>query len=121
MEKKLNLSKHKKRYCFDLDGVLCKTKSNFYKNSTPIKSAIKLVNKLYEKGNYILIYTSRYMGRSKDNPTLAKKRGYKLTYNQLKKWNVKYNKLLMGKPSYDLLIDDKSIGFTSKWYNKIKI
>ena len=85
MEKKLNLSKHKKRYCFDLDGVLCKTKSNFYKNSTPIKSAIKLVNKLYEKGNYILIYTSRYMGRSKDNPTLAKKRGYKYITGHVRK------------------------------------
>ena len=60
------------------------------------------------------------MGRSKDNARLAKKKGYKLTYNQLKKWKVKYNKLLMGKPSYDFLVDDKAIGFNNKWYAKIK-
>ena len=66
MGKKLNLSKYKKRFCFDLDGVLCKTKKNYYQNSIPIKTAIKIVNKLYDRGNYILIYTSRYMGRSKD-------------------------------------------------------
>ena len=120
MGKKLNLSKYKKRFCFDLDGVLCKTKKNYYENSIPIKPAIKIVNKLYDRGNYILIYTSRYMGRSKDNARLAKKKGYKLTYNQLKKWKVKYNKLLMGKPSYDFLVDDKAIGFNKKWYAKIK-
>ena len=29
----------------------------------------------------------------------------------IKKWGVKYHKLIMGKPSYDLIIDDKSIFF----------
>ena len=45
------------------------------------------------------------MGRSKENIDLAKKRGFKLTSDQLKTWNVKYNKLIFGKPSFDLIKD----------------
>ena len=37
--------------------------------------------------------------------------GYNLTKKQLKNWEVKYNKLIMGKPSYDLIVDDLSIYF----------
>ena len=31
------------------------------------------------------------MGRNKENVAKAKKQGYKMTRNQLKKWNVKYH------------------------------
>ena len=119
MAKKLNLSKFKKKDCFDLDGVICKTKKNYYTKSKPIKSSIKVINKLYDEGNYIFIYTSRFMGRSKENIKLANKKGYELTLNQLKKWNLKFHKLLMGKPSYDVIIDDKAVGFTSSWHKKL--
>ena len=54
------------KYCFDLDGVICKTKSNNYKKSKPIKDAINKINRLYLEGHYILIYTSRFMGRSNE-------------------------------------------------------
>ena len=49
----------KKIICFDLDNVLCKTKSNNYKMSKPIKKNINLVNKLFSKGYYIKIFTAR--------------------------------------------------------------
>ena len=39
---------------------------------------------------------------------------------QLKKWKVKFHKLIMGKPSYDLFIDDKAYGFKKNWYLSIK-
>ena len=39
--------------------------------------------------------------------------GFKLTKTQLKKWKVKYHKLILGKPSYDLIVDDKGI-FSTK-------
>ena len=45
--------------------------------------------------------------------------GYNLTVKQLKKWNVKYHKLIIGKPSYDLIIDDKAYGYDNKWTNKL--
>ena len=59
------------------------------------------------------------MGRNNDNAKRAKKDGLKFTKLQLKKWNVNYNKLIMGKPSYDLLIDDKCIFFKKNWYKFI--
>ena len=38
---------------------------------------------------------------------------------QLDKWNLKYNELIMGKPSYDFQFDDKS--YNSKSSNFIKL
>ena len=61
------------------------------------------------------------MGRSKENPVVAKKRGYSLTIKQLEKWGLNYHSLIMGKPSYDYIIDDKSINFNKNWIKKIKI
>ena len=61
------------------------------------------------------------MGRTNNNKEKAISLGYNLTKNQLKKWKVKYTKLLLGKPSYDLIIDDKALGFSKKkWINQIK-
>ena len=58
MVKKLNFSKYKKRYCFDLDGVICRTKNNYYSKSKPNKLAIKTINKLYHEGNDVLVLLS---------------------------------------------------------------
>ena len=110
----------KKKICFDIDGVICKTKKNNYKSSKPIKKAIILINKLY-KNNYIIIFTSRYMGRNNDDINKATKQVYKQTFNQLKKWKVKFHELKFGKPSYDVFVDDKSIFFKNNWINKFKI
>jgi len=109
----------KKIICFDIDGVLCSTKKNFYKKSKPKKKNILVVNNLYNKGFYIKIFTSRFMGRSNENIIVAKKKASLLTKKQLKKWGVKYNKLIFGKPSFDLYIDDKSLYFDKNWAAKI--
>tara|TARA_B100001250_G_C19809032_1_gene794880 strand:+ start:749 stop:1099 length:351 start_codon:yes stop_codon:yes gene_type:complete len=109
----------KKIICFDLDGVICKTKKNNYIKAEPIKKNINKINELFEKGYFIKIFTARYMGRSKENSKLAKKKGYYTTLKQLKKWNVKFNKLIFGKPSYDLFVDDKSIFYKKEWIFQI--
>lgn len=111
--------KNKKIICFDIDNTICHTKKNFYKTSKPNPKAINAVNDLFLKGYYIKLFTSRFMGRNQDNPQKAKKEGFKLTQKQLKKWNVNYNELIMGKPSYDVLVDDKCIFFKKNWYNYI--
>ena len=36
-------------------------------------------------------------------------RWYKVTLEQLKKWNVKYHELHLGKPCNDFYIDDKAL------------
>ena len=102
----------KKIIIFDIDNTITKTKKNNYRLAKPIKKRIELINRLYEKGHYIKIFTSRYMGRNKENINLVKKKYHKKTFNQLSRWGVKFHKLIMGKPSYDILVDDKS--FNSK-------
>ena len=110
----------KKIFCFDIDGIICKTVNGDYKKSTPNKKNIKKINDFYNQGHFIKIFTARFMGRSKENSILAKKKGYKLTALQLKKWNLKYHKLIMGKPSYDFFIDDKAFNKFSDLMKKIK-
>lgn len=105
-----------KTYCFDIDGVICNTKKNYYHTSKPIKKAIKKINKLYSEGNRVIIFTARFMGRSNENINVAKKKGFQLTYKQLKKWNVSFHKLIFGKPSFDYIVDDKNFGFRKDWY-----
>ena len=80
-----------------------------------IKEAIILINKLYSEGHHIKIFTSRYMGRNNENIKKACRQGYQFTYKQLKSWSLKFHKLHMGKPSFDFLVDDKSIGFKKNW------
>jgi len=115
----MNNSK-KKIICFDLDNVLCITPGSLYKKSKPIKKAILFVNSLYTKGYYIKIFTSRFMGRNNENTFKAKSDGYSFTKNQLNKWGLKYHKLIFGKPSYDLFIDDKCLFYEKNWGHMIK-
>ena len=109
-----------KNFCFDIDGVICKTVKNDYKTSKPNKKVVEVVNKLYHQGHYIIIFTARYMGRNKENILLAKKQGYKFTYNQLTNWGLKFHKLIFGKPSFDIVIDDRSLFFNKDWFKKFK-
>lgn len=105
--------------CFDIDNVICRTQGSNYKKSIPKKKVIRKINELYNKGHYIKLFTARYMGRSRDKVSVAKKKGYILTKKQLKKWNINYHKLIFGKPSYDLFIDDKAIFYNNNWIKKI--
>ena len=60
------------------------------------------------------------MGRNKENRYLAKKQGLTITKKQLKKWGVKYDELIFGKPSYDFFVDDKNFQYKKNWSIKIK-
>jgi phosphoglycolate phosphatase-like HAD superfamily hydrolase len=96
-------------YVFDLDNTLCETKSSDYANSKPLLDRIEIVNKLYDDGNTVTIYTARGMGSTDNNQIKAIKKYYSLTESQLKLWGVKYHNLILGKPSGDCYIDDKGI------------
>jgi len=87
-------------YFIDVDGVLAFTNQNDYKNSRPNLEEIAKLNLLYENGHTIKIWTSR------GNTSGVNWRD--LTAQQLKDWGVKYHELIMGKPSYDVLVCDKS-------------
>ena len=86
--------------------MICRTNARKYFSAKPYPKVIKKINHLHSRGYYIKVFTARFMGRSNENIRLAKKRGYRLTFNQLKKWNLKFHKLIMGKPSFDLIVDE---------------
>ena len=75
---------------------------------------------MYFQGNKIIIFTARYMGRCNENVEMAKKKAYLMTKNQLNRWGVNYHELIFGKPSFDILVDDKSLFYDCNWSLKIK-
>lgn len=96
-----------KRYFIDLDNTLCCTVGNCYDASQPIAERIRYVNTLKENGHFITIWTARGATTGIDHRDL--------TLKQLKEWDVRYDVLLMDKPSYDVYIDDKSFNVDCFW------
>ena len=85
----------------DLDNTLCTTNGTDYENSKPKVKRIDYINRYYDEGHTITIYTAR--------GSKTKINYYELTKSQLELWGVKFHNLIVGeKPVYDLLIDDKA-------------
>ena len=107
-------------FCFDLDNVICKTKKNFYEKSKPSNKTIDIINALYKKGNKIIIFTGRFFGSCNGSikKILLKDNG--LSKKQLKKWKVKYHKLVFGKPVFDVIVDDRNFEFKKNWHTQFK-
>jgi CMP-N,N'-diacetyllegionaminic acid synthase len=86
----------------DIDETICEYEGNReYPLAKPIQERIEKVNKLYDDGHTIVYWTAR--------GSVTKKDWAELTVTQLKEWGAKYHKVELGKPHYDLYIDDKSI------------
>jgi len=90
-------------YVFDIDGTLCKLVDNAqYQEAEPFKDRIDIVNKLYDEGNYIKLYTARGSQTGID--------WTQITEEQLSTWKLNYHELIINcKPHGDLFIDDKAI------------
>ena len=43
-----------------------------------------------------------------------------MTNTQLKKWGLKFHKLFLSKPSFDVYVDDKNFEFKKDWILKFK-
>ena len=85
----------------DIDGTICNKTNSDYLTCKPRKDKIDLFNRLYNNGHEIHYWTARGANSGKNWDDL--------TIKQLKSWNVKYNTINMGKPHYDVWIDDKAI------------
>ena len=77
-----------------------------YSFAKPISENITKANKLYDQGHTIVYWTAR--------GTVTGIDWTETTKQQLDSWGVKYHKILLGKPYYDLFIDDKNMN-TSDW------
>lgn len=97
-------------YIFDIDGTICDTINGDYKNAVVRRDALNKINSLFDIGCKIIFYTSRGITSGTD--------WKEFTYNQLLSWGVKFHELIMGKPNYDVWIDDKAIN-ASEWRNDI--
>lgn len=88
----------------DVDNTICITDGLDYENSIPIPSRILKINRLYDAGHTITIYTGR------GSASCLRNYLKELTTRQLREWGVKYHYLSLGeKPAYDLLIDDRNV------------
>lgn len=85
----------------DIDGTICEDYFGDYKKAKPFENAIAKINLAYEKGHEIWVFTARGSKTGIDWREFTKK--------QLASWNLRYHKLIFGKPPFDILIDDKSI------------
>ncbi len=85
----------------DVDNTITETSGMDYQNAKPIYDKIEMINKLYDLGHTITYWTARGSVSGIDF--------YNLTKSQLDNWGVKYHNFMVGKPAFDLLIDDKTI------------
>ena len=95
----------------DVDETIChynnvnREEATNYRLAIPLNDRITKINKLYDEGHTIVYWTAR--------GTKTGLNWFKVTLEQLDNWNCKYHELRMGKPSYDLFIDDKNINSES--------
>lgn len=91
-------------YMVDIDQTICLTPFLFDKHhytlSVPIKHRIEEINKLYDQGHTIIYWTARGSGSGID--------WTELTTQQLYDWGCKFHEVRLGKPTYDVWVDDKA-------------
>ncbi len=90
-----------KIFCFDIDGTLAITHGTDYTQCEPQLDMIAIVNRLYDNGHTIKLFTARGY--------VTKIDWREVTEKQLSRWGVKYHELIFGKPNADYYIDDKAV------------
>lgn len=86
-------------YVIDLDKTLVDGPN--YLECKAIPGRIEKVNKLYDEGHTVIIYTARGANTGLN--------WFHVTYAMLQRLGVKYTELRMGKFNYDVWVDDKAV------------
>lgn len=93
----------------DLDGTICTEEKTFSRSlAQPKEGAVDSINKLFDAGHTIIIYTARTWME------------FEMTTDWLKKNKLKFHQLVMGKPIGDVWIDDRAISFNNNWSEILK-
>lgn len=91
-----------KTFVFDIDGVIATlTPANNYELAEPLVNTIGLINKLYDAGNRIILFTAR--------GTMTGIDWSQVTRDQMNRWGVRFHDLQFGKPAGDYYVDDRFI------------
>jgi len=90
---------------FDIDGVIAAFDPSLqYSQANPVKSVIATVNRLYDYGNKIILFTARGSETGID--------WSKITQAQMRDWGVKYHQIRFGKPAATFYVDDKNLSLS---------
>lgn len=101
-EEYLKITAGGKRFVFDIDGVIAKLEPQLkYEETSANERMVRIINKLYDMGNEIILFTARGYVTGIDWTDTTRK--------QMEEWGVKYHQLLFGKPNADYYIDDKML------------
>jgi len=96
----------------DIDETICRSPENRdYSLAVPFQDRIEKINRLYDSGHRIVYWTARGTGSGID--------WREVTERQFREWGVKYHELRLGKPIYDLFIDDKNIN-SDTYFRSVK-
>lgn len=91
-----------KLFVFDIDGVIAMKREDLdYGQAMPNERMIRIINKLYDWGNRIVLFTARGYVTGIDWKPVTEK--------QMQDWGVQYDELHMGKPNADYYVDDKML------------
>jgi len=98
------------RLIFDIDGTICEAIADHenYPAAKPYDDMIRLINKMYDDGHYIILLTARGMGTCNGMVAKAYNKWYTKTEAQIKSWGLRYHELHLGKLHGDVYIDDKA-------------
>jgi len=89
-------------YYVDIDETICRYEGNRnYPEAVPMQDRIDKINALYDAGHTVVYWTARGSVTGIDWTELTK--------NQLETWGAKHHDVILGKPHYDIFIDDKVI------------
>lgn len=86
-------------FVVDVDGTLCGSPPNRdYSKCKPIQSVIDKVNQCYYEGDIIILFTARGMRTYDGDLAEIEKHVKPVLIEWLNTYNVKYDRLIMGKP-----------------------
>lgn len=104
-EEYLKIKEGGRIFVFDIDGVIAGVRKDLsYGETKPVEEMVRIINKLYDLGNRIVLFTARGYVTGID--------WYETTKKQMEEWGVKYHELLMGKPNADYYVDDKMLSLS---------
>ena len=96
------------KLAFDIDNTIVLFDNNRdYANFKPDTEMVSMINKLYDDGHTIVLYTAR--GMTSCGPNKISIEIVLPLIENLEKIGLKYHELVTHKISYDFLIDDKTI------------
>jgi dTDP-glucose 4,6-dehydratase len=92
-------------FVVDVDGVVASlSPGNDYALCQPLNGTIERINRLYERGHRIVMFTARGSATGLD--------WSEVTRDQFARWGLKFHELHFGKPAGDYYIDDRLISLS---------